>query len=48
MGAGHVLELDGTVLDPTSGSAHVGGPRMLIQSKGCEAGGPGLLDISKL
>ena len=35
MGAGHVLELGDAVLDPASGSAQVGGPRMLTQ---CEEG----------
>ena len=40
MGAGHVPELDGAVLDPASGSVQVGGPSMLIQR---EEGGPGLL-----
>ena len=35
MGAGHVLELGDAVLDSTSGSAQVGGPRMLTQ---CEEG----------
>ena len=35
MGAGHVPELGDAVLDPTSGSAQVGGPRMLTQ---CEEG----------
>ena len=42
MGAGHVLELGGTVLDSTSGSAQVEGARitMLTQRK---EGGPGLL-----
>ena len=39
MGAGHVPELGGTVLDPASGSAQVGGPSMLTQR---EEGGPGL------
>ena len=31
LGAGHVPELGDAVLDPTSGSAQVGGPRMLTQ-----------------
>ena len=35
MGAGHVPELGDAVLDPTSGSAQVGAPRMLTQ---CEEG----------
>ena len=33
MGAGHVPELGGTVLDPASGSAQVGGPTMLPSAK---------------
>ena len=40
MGAGHVPELGGTVLDPSSGFAQVGGARMLTQREEC---GPGLL-----
>ena len=40
MGARHVPELGGAVLDPASGSAQVGGPHMLIQR---EEGRPGLL-----
>ena len=39
MGAGNVTELGGAVLDPASGSALVGGPRMLTQR---EEGGPRL------
>jgi hypothetical protein len=39
MGAGHVTELSGAVLGPASGSAQVGGPRVLSQR---EEGGPGL------
>ena len=31
MGVGHVQELGDAVLDPASGSAQVGGPRMLTQ-----------------
>ena len=45
MGAGHVPELGGTVLDPASGSAQVGGPTMLTQR---EEGGPGLLAAEAL
>ena len=39
MGAENVTELGDAVLDPASGSAQVGGPRMLTQR---EEGGPGL------
>ena len=45
MGAGHVPELGSTVLEPTSGSAQVGGPRMLTQR---EEAGPGLLAVKAL
>ena len=45
MGAGHVPRLGGTVLDPASDSAQVGGPRMLTQHK---EGGSGLLAAEAL
>ena len=37
-GPGHVPELGDTVLDPTSGSAQVGGPRMPGVLTQCEEG----------
>ena len=45
MGAGHVPELGGTVLDPASGSALLEGTSMLTQR---EEGGPGLLAAEAL
>jgi len=45
MGAGHIPELCGALLDPTFGAAQVGGPNMLTQR---EEGGPGLLAAEAL
>jgi len=45
MGAGHIPELCGALLDPTSGAAQVGGPNMLTKR---EEGGPGLLAAEAL